>query len=217
MAVPLNSVFEVRINYRVNDQHCINVFHYRNTAAIPDPDDARDVTAEILAEYGGLANGEFPGEFIKVWGTNVELFRIDAQAVYPVRWRASSLLMSHSGTHAGECEAQNLQWSASKYGAFAQPKELGAIHVGGMPTSEVANGNLSAAFKVKAQVLVSVLASPLILASPAATLIPCIANKSPIPGSDPVRYQYSGSTPIEDWALRDFVRTQRTRTKGNGI
>lgn len=217
MAVALHSVFEVRLHYVANGQKCMNVWHYRNTAALPDPIDPRDVCVGLLEDYSGVGNGEIPGEFMKVFAADVTITSLQAQAVYPVRWRSSEVALSVDGTRLGECRAQNVQWTATKHGDFADRHELGAIHIGGMGDTDYEAGEVTVGFKTVANTLITFLSVPLPVSDPVVTLLPCIANKSPIPGSNPVRYEYSGSTPISEWVRRDTVRTMRPRTKGVGI
>jgi len=217
MAVPLNSLFEVRLKYLANGQQCMNVFHYRNTAALPDPIDPRDVCVGLLEEYGGNGNGEIPGEFMKVFCTATTINSMQAQAVYPVRWRSSELTLSFDGLRPGELRAQNVQWTATKHGDFASRHDLGAIHVGGVGDTDYEAGEITAAFKIVANTFVTFLSLPLVLTDPVCTLDPCIANKAPVPNTDPVKYVYSGSVPISEWVRRDTIRTMRPRTKGVGI
>lgn len=216
MAVPAGALLEVRIEYEVNNQKCMNVLHYRSLAPLADPVTPQDVQLAVLNDYGGMANGEFPGEFVKVFCGDVRLKRLVTQYVWPTRWRASFLDFDEPGLVAGATTAQNVQWTATKYGEEAKRSDIGSIHVGGMGSGTYSQGEITPAFKAVAEVLIEFLGTDLILTDPVATLVPSIANKEPIAGSDPVRYKYVGGSTIKLWTVRDTLRTQRTRTKGVG-
>lgn len=217
MAVVLNSLFEVKISYQANEQECMNVLHYRNDTDLAFPVFPDDVQAAFLEEFGGSGNGEFPGEFLKVMSNAVTITRLSCQMVFPVRWRATVLELSILGGINSPCHTQNIQWTGSKYGTQAVRSEIGSMHVGGMSEDSMDSGEMTAAHKTRANTLLTFLGTTLFLADPVVGLVPAIANKVKVANSDPPRYKFSGGTPISQWVRRDTLRTQRTRTKGNGI
>ena len=217
MAVELHSAFEVRLNYRVNNQNCVNVFHYRNTAAIPDPVTPRDVTVAFHTAFGGMGAGQFEGEFAKVFAANVEITEIDFQAVYPVRWLKTVGELGTPGLHPGSANAQNVQWTFTKRGLLADRHAIGSMHVGGVPDSVFEEGWINDAFQDKANVLIDFIRANKVLPNPIGILEFGIINKAVVqPPTIPPKYKYNGIDKVFETQLQRTLRTQRTRTWGKG-
>jgi len=189
----------------------------RLRAALADPVNAYQVSQILAAEFSDVANGEFPGEFMNVFSDEVNIFRMSCQAIYPVRWRSVDVALNVDGQITGPCDAQNVQWTATKKGDFADRHSIGSVHVGGMAISTYNAGLLTAGFKATAQTLVDFLASQLTLIDIPVILAPAILNKGPLVPPVEGRLRIIGGTEIKEWVLQPQLRTQRTRNVGKGV
>jgi hypothetical protein len=215
MAWPANSLIEVRMLYTVNLQKCMNVFHYV-VSGVTTGFTVPELTEEFATTNVGPANGTWDTEFSRVLSTDAEITAVDVQLVYPERWRAFRIVTNREGIRDGTCNAQNLQASITKLGERANRANQGGMRVGGVPEPDYIGGLITAPYKTVLETLVLRLADFRSDGVTAATYIPAIANKEPIPGTNPVKFRYKGGTVIEQWFVERELRTQRTRTVGRG-
>lgn len=218
MPIPVNNIFEVRCIYRVNLQLCMNVLHY-NVSGDSSGTNESAWTDAFMDEYGGVGNGTFPFEFATVLSSDTVYVETVGQFVFPQRFAAQARAVLVAGTRAGNCRAQNIAWSTTKTGTLAGRNRVGRIQIGGLPVEDYSGGLIANAFKTTvAEDLVDYLASDkTVTLLPTLTAVPVIANKTLVPGSNPPKYVYSGSSEITTWTIRDQLRTARTRTIGVGI
>lgn len=218
MAWPADEVIEVKCNYFVNGQKCMNVLHYKasgnSVGFLPE-----DMTAGLLALLDAPGNGTLRGEFAKVFGNNVTITQTTVQGIWPTRYALQIGDQESVGTIASPCEAQNVQGAITKRGLLGNRHNQGGVHVGGMPNSQFDNGLLTPAHKALLQALVdNFLAAEQTDGLSPVVYIPAILNRTKVIGPDgKPHYEITGSTLIDSWEVQDELRTQRTRTVGRGI
>lgn len=217
MAIPVDSILEIKVGYRINDQQCYNVLHYKTIGELATADEL--TTSDwVVANMAGNANGEFPGEFKEVMSSDVVLNELTAQWIYPVRFRVSRAVPNVLGAVVSPCNAQNLQACIGKRGDLGNRHNVGSVHVGGLPNSAIVSGNIGAGFLPDLEALKTFLADEINLEGDVAKVVyPAILNKTKVIVDGKPKYIVSGSTQVTAWDVRDTVRTQRTRTKGKGI
>lgn len=218
MATPQNSVFECMIKYVVNGQVCRNVWHYRNSAPFVTPT-PKDVAIQLSVTKMGLTAGHFPPEFAGVMSTDAVFDEASVQPIYPVRWRRIQASLSPlSGGIAQDCEAQNVAGVISKFGELATRRELGSMHVGGVPEGMLNAGELDPAYVTMLDGLATTLFTPfnLTVSGETVSMVPCILNKANEGTPEDPDWQIVGSAPIDDWDVQNEIRTMRSRTKGRG-
>lgn len=213
-AVVTGDIMEVRVGYLVNDVQCFNVLHYRAEAYFTV--DNMAYLQDFVDNYAGSGNGTFTGEFAKVMSDEVTINRVEAQWVWPTRYRYIFEVQNTPGLIVAPCDAQNVQGSITKRGLLGNRHNIGGMRVGGLPISAYNAGELTVPYKALLEALVTFVGGSQSNGGADATMFPAILNKTPIPGSDPVRYQIYGASVIVDWEVQTQLRTQRTRTKGHG-
>lgn len=218
MPLPVNNIFEVRCVYRINAQKCMNVLHY-NVGGDSTGINEASFTDGFIDTYGGVGNGTFPFEFATVLSVDATYIETVGQFVFPVRYAAVSRVVAVTGNRVGACRAQNVSWSATKTGTIAGRSKVGRIQVGGLSTDDYSNGLITNAFKVAVaeDFIIFLAEAKQVVLFPTLTAHPVIANKTEVPGSDPPKFVYSGSSEITNWAIKDQLRTARSRTIGVGI
>jgi hypothetical protein len=217
MAIPANSILELKVGYLVNSQQCFNVFHYKSLAEIATGD---ELTSQewVVETMGENANGEFPGEFAKLMSDDVVTNYFSAQWIWPVRWKLSFNNITGTGAIAEPCTAQNLQLCINKSGDLGNRHNVGSLHIGGLPETAYVGGDLTGAHLTLANALKNFLGQTLeLMGDPAQPVYPAILNKEKVIVDGKEKYVISGSTQITAFDVRTTLRTQRTRTKGHGI
>lgn len=220
MSIPENTIFEVKIGYLANDQQCYNVLHYLagDTYAGLSPFDITTALLDNLDNQLPTA-GRLLNNMRLFMGTNVLINELSAQAIYPTRFRAVKGSYASAGLAGNACNAQNVAAYIEKFGEEAGRNRIGSFHLGGLADEVFENGELSAGAFANLQSLAANIAETIEFTSGGVDFDfePVILNKEPVPGSDPVRYAISGFTEIFGTVALQRLRTQRTRTKGNGI
>lgn len=216
MSYDPGSIVEVRIKYDVNDQKCFNVLHYFAEGSAPgvDIDTIQLAFGQYLSED---IDGRLVREMREIMSSGVQVEEVQVQQVFPTRIRSSVTEVNDVGQIASPADAQNVAAVIEKHGAFANRKNIGSFHLGGLPVSSFSNGELTNAFHLSLVALGNLLKNAIIVPGvTGATYTPCILNKEPVPGSDPVRYVISGGTEIVGCVAMETLRTMRRRTKGVG-
>ena len=216
MSFPANAIVELKYQYRVNDQVCMNVTHWN-----PQGDSTgfavQDMVAGFLSLALGNGNGTFIGEAGKLQSVNAQYFRVSAQMIFPVRWAVQATDVNFQGTIDQVVPAQNLAITLTKRGDLGDRHNLGSLHVGGIPINRFQEGKVIAAALTDAAGLVTWLTTDRGDGVSPVDYVPVILNKTPIPNTDPVRYQISGSSPITSVSVQDTARVMRRRTLRVGI
>jgi len=220
MALPENTIMEVKIGYTVNDQQCWNVLHYVADGTYPgvSPFDISTALLDNLDNQLGTA-GTLLNTMRIMWGTNVTLNLLTVQPIFPLRYRLVKGEYTSAGLGDGVCNAQNLAGYIEKFGELAGRNRMGSFHLGGLLEGSYDAGEISPGFFANLQTIAERIKEPIEFTSGGVDYdyTPVILNKSPIPDSNPVRYAISGFTEIFDTSAFITLRTQRTRTKGYGI
>lgn len=214
MAVAPNSVFEVMVGYLVNGQQCRNYIHFRNGDNIVGRDGDEVAEAFTIKFLSGPSVTNFLDNLQTLQSGNVIINKTSCQMVFPVRWRKTDATPAMQGLKASECEAQNVQAAVEKWGRLAQRNNVGGFRVGGLPHDSYANGLLTAGLKGELETLAANWLSEKSLTIDAVDydFFPCILNKTTvIVGGIPVT-TITGSTQVFGWAVKEELRTQRSRT-----
>jgi len=216
MAIPIRSIMQVTYEQQVNNQTIMNVLHYTNMNDYP--------TKDPIAVCDAMVN------VLKVTNTNplvvamkalqsvtLDYKHVHVQLIYPIRYVKRTGDMATNGDAAGLCNAQNVAFTITKKATFANRSGIGSFHLGGIGDGKYAEGLISpGAFieldGVAEQMLINI-AEPV----EGTTWFPCLANRTPIVGTDPVKYQISGSVPISYTVAQTTLRVMRRRTVGLGI
>jgi len=212
-----NTILETRILYVVNNQKCMNVLHYT-----PDPDAGEgftptELTLEFAEENGLLLPNSLSLAFQAISATNVVIQYFQAQQVFPIRRRAATVVPNLTGTRPGICHTQNLQAAITKLGEIGDRHNQGGVRVGGIPSTDIVNGLITDPYLTALVALMEKLKLIRSDGAAAGSYYPVIANKRPIPGTDPVKFEYYGSSVIKTWFAHNEVRTANRRSVGKGV
>lgn len=215
MAWPANSLIEVRVEYVVNLQKCMNVFHYEPFGdsegfSIPQ------LTEAFATANAGPGNGTWGAELARVMSASSIVTRVSTQLVYPQRWRSFEVVLAINGSRTGDPRAQNVQASLTKFGLMATRHDQGGMRIGGISIDDYNQGLITAGFKTALEVLVGHLMIDRSDNITTADYSPSIANKVKVPNTNPPKYVFSGGTVITNWIIENQLRTQRSRTVGRG-
>lgn len=217
MAWGAQDFLELKVEYEVNTQRCFNVLHYKpsgNSVGF----DIQDMVNGFLGVMGAPGNGTLVGEIRKLMSEEVMFRSVSAQAVYATRYAVKrELITGVVGAIPSPCHAQNLQATIVKRGDLGNRHNVGSIRIGGVPQNSFQTGFVTAAYTTLMEAFAAFLASEGTDGISPVEYIPVIANKTQVPGSDPPKFVYSGSTVITNWEPMSTLRTQRTRTVGRGI
>lgn len=216
MAWGAQDFLELKVEYEANSQRCYNVLHYKpsgNSVGF----DIQDMVSGFLAVMGAPGNGTLVGEIRKLMSEEVVFRSVSAQAVYATRYAAKKELVAGVvGAIASPCHAQNVQATIVKRGDLGNRHNVGAIRIGGVPQSGFESGLVTAAYTDLLEAFAAFLAQEGTDGISPVEYLPVIANKTAVPGTDPPKFVYSGSTIITGWEPMTELRTQRTRTVGRG-
>lgn len=221
MALAVNTIVEIKIGYTANDQQCFNVYHqgvYNGTGAGQDPAEWQEtIKNKLFADSG--TDGSVTKEMRDMMSDEVNMNLITVQIVYPVRYRLSQIVTTLPGLIAEPCNAQNVQATFTKLGDLGNRHNVGAWHQGGLPESSYVAGLLSAGASGALTNLANAFLAQqtYVVAGSSTTFGPVILNKTPIPDTDPVKYQISGRTGVSAVVPRDTIRVMRRRTLRVGI
>lgn len=219
MGVPVGTVVELAVQYEVNTQKCINVWHYVNTTqsnAASIPAELEEIRAKTLGTDVGSLN--LVALFKACWSTDVVATKDRCQFVWPTRYRSLDTNIQTAGDIASGCEAQNLQFSFTKYSALASRRGVGAMRVGGMPTVKCDAGNLDLAYRTGVVLALRGGLDTSFVTQGNGTWVPCIHNRKKKAGPNGIPPAYPGSyQTITEWKTQLEVRTQRSRTVGRGM
>lgn len=220
MALPVNTIMEIKIGYLVNEQQCYNVIHYLADGTFPGPTPF-DISTALLDHLDNQlpTAGTLLNTMRLLWGTNVSLNKITVQPIWPTRYRMVVGDYASPGLTGETCDAQNLAAYIQKFGEEAGRNRMGSFHLGGLGDGQYEEGELVAGAFGNLQTIAEQLKAHIDFTSGGVDYdyTAVILNKTVVPGSDPPRLVISGFTEIFDTTAYQTLRTQRTRTKGYGI
>lgn len=220
MAFPENEIVEVKIGYLVNEQQCYNVIHYVADGTYPgvSPFDIQtallDNLDNQLATPGTLLN-----DMRAMMGTNVLINELTVQGIFPTRYRQVKGAYNSAGTAGSTCNAQNVSAYVQKFGEEAGRDKQGSFHLGGLADETFEEGSLTAGSFATLQSIAQNLRTNIEFTSGGVDYdyTPVILNKEKVVIDGKDRFIISGFTEIFGTLAYQTLRTQRTRTKGNGI
>lgn len=210
-----NALIEVRVLYIANLQKCMNVFHYSVSGDTTgfSKFSMQEAFATLNASPG---NGTWSFEFASVMSDAVFVDRVQVQQVFPQRLRVTEIDVNVQGTRIGIMRAQNVQASITKLGQIADRHNQGGMRIGGIREADYQTGLITADYKTALTTLVGDLAEVRTDGLSPAQYHPAIANKTQVPGSDPPKFVFSGSSPVFQWVVENELRTMSRRTVGRG-
>lgn len=193
---------------RMNGQRLMNVLHYRlyvSGASIVDGD---DIIPEFHDTFFSAAGG--PLTLLKAISSSAWTYESTVyQWIHPVRYTSTgSVVGAGAGGVAGTSLPQNVQATITKQAVIATRHGIGAMHIGGLPSSAVVAGMLSEGYKAGlAELAVALITDVDVSAvANALTLDPVILRKD----APALSYEYGGAT------VQNTARVQRRRTVGVG-
>ena len=216
MAFPALEIVEIKILYTVNSQVCMNVLHYQvsgNTTGFSP----QDLTEGILDDFLTVTGTSVLDTMQDMMSNQATIFDVTGQGVWPTRYAVRHRPVTIVGDNINAVNAQNLAATIEKIGLLGNRHNVGSFHLGGLPPGHFVAGDLSAGALTLLDNIADALLLPLSDGLSTAEYIPVILNKEPIPGTDPVRYQISGGSEINETVRQVSARVMRRRTKGVGI
>jgi len=138
----VGDIFQVNINWSVYGQRLMNVLHYRCTAVDGAPTRLAQQTELLNVLFDDTA---FLADLRNATPQDVSLYSVSAQAIEPVRVRATTQLKDLPGLIEQDANTSNVCAVITKYTDFATRNQIGAMHIpiGGGPMY-VADGLLAA-------------------------------------------------------------------------
>lgn len=217
MAFEANAIVEATVRYSVNGQECMNVVHYH--PGTPGVGPVRDLVDNFLTSFQSTAVGTLIAGMKALMSQDVFIHQCTAQAIWPTRYRKSETeSFAEQGLVVAPCTAQNLQLCVTKKGDLGIRSNIGHFHLGGLPDVLYTGGVIdTATYAVQIGKLLTGLEWHVISAGDLIDFAPVILNKTLIPGSDPKKYQISGSTVQTAVEFNETLRVMRRRTVGLGI
>lgn len=216
MAIPAGSIVEIKYEYSVNGQTCMNVLHYTALIAYPNENPTL-VVPELLTVAAGTGVGTIPFLMAQAQGNNVSWIRTTAQMIYPTRYIVWQQATALTGAQPTPCTAQNVALVIEKHGEQGARNNTGSFHLGGVASGLYSAGLTTVNGLLALQALADKLDDDLNEAVYGTNWDAAILNKVAIPNTDPTRYEIAGSTPIFQVTAKQTVRTMRRRTVGLGI
>lgn len=214
---PVNTIFEIKYLYRVNGQVCMNVLHYAPGAGAPPNVDIPQCTQGLVDNAATDGNGTFIGEAKKLQSAQCTYFEVTAQMVFPTRWAVKRKVISIVGLNPEVVPNQNTAITFEKLGDLGNRHNVGSLHLGGISWTSFASGLLAAGVPATLDGLKAFLTLPVTDGVTPTQYDPCILNKRPIPGSDPVKYEIYGYSLVTSVHLQPTARVMRRRTVQVGI
>lgn len=216
MAFPNNEIVEIKVLYRVNDQVCMNVLHYQAVGSTAGGTPF-ELTEGLLDDFIAITGSSVLDTMQDMMSNQANIFDITGQGVWPTRFAVQHRAVDIDGENVNPVNAQNLAATIEKSGELGNRHNIGSFHLGGLPPGHFAAGELQAGSLGQLQSIADALKLHLVDGASTADWVPVILNKSPIPNTDPVRYEISGGTPISRTFAQSSARVMRRRTKGIGI
>lgn len=210
MALTLQSgdIIELRINYVMNGQRLMNVFHYKAVEVSADLDYEAGL-GYALEQLAGQPN-LWPAMWAELASDQCEIYRMDLQRIFPTR----SYHIQRLGTIPGivppstsEPLPQNVQLSMTKVSEETGRGRTGRVEVPGGVNSAIEDGRLSTAGVNYMEDLALALQQNVQLEA----LLPSTLTPVILYGFAP-----AGSPELTLVRIQDTVRVSRRRTVGVG-
>jgi hypothetical protein len=216
MPVLPGTIAQVIYRYTANNQICMATFGYVYTTGATTADQIT-ATSSLLAIVSNVATNQLLDKMAAAQSTTISYLDVSVQVIWPTRYLKFKADIAKVGQVAGNCDAQNLAAVITKQTEFAGRDAVGSLHLGGLPPNAFQNGLLTAAGKTRMNFIATNLLLDINDASNGIVWHPCLVNKTPIVGTDPVKYQVSGSTLLYTTVVQPQLRVMRRRTVDLGI
>lgn len=205
-AIVSGDILELSIRYTVAGQVNINTLHYR--MLIPG-NPITDGAAALAALLDSLAlSDSFPLTRLKeCLAASVTVNEIRVQLIHPTRRNFVSKSISSPGSVAEPVLPPSVSVCVSKLSELTGASNRGRIEVGGVPTTFVANGNVTADGNNAYNNLGLSIKAPLTIGGNVGVAEPIILRRSQ-PGQSAV---------VENWVVRQNTRAMSRRVVGRGI
>jgi hypothetical protein len=209
MGLAVGDVVAVTFEGRVQAQRTLTTFMIRraspvdnNTTVIQDLD---EITFHTQPDGGGADWLETA--FLAACSIDFVLDNIVAQQITPTRSVKRVRVSGGPGTNAGGCEVTNICGVLTKRTNFGGRKQVGSVHMPGMPTLGATNGVLTAGQKLLYDNFATALKQAWIVPVSGTSYNNILYHRGLVPNYDIVT----------DVFTQDTVRTMRRRTVGVGI
>jgi len=139
-SIPAGSVLEIRLRATLFGQVVINTFHYRNEVTYGDGRQAAiDAATDFEAVVWSAIHPALSDKVLNV--------RIDAQWIYPVRYRVeTSTPGQDTGSNVGSTTQTGTAAVVKRHGEQANRQNQGRIYLYGVPINYQGDGVWSTAF-----------------------------------------------------------------------
>lgn len=216
MAIQPGTIAEVIYRYTVNNQICMSVLHYvyTNGATVADNITA---TSGLLAKIDNPLTNQLAIRLAACQASNVSYLDVSAQVIWPTRYLKFKSAFALTGTGLAFNTAQNLAAVITKQTQFASRSGVGSLHIGGLSPTDYSAGLVDPGLKTRMDFLGTEMLADINDAVNGIVWHPCLANKTPIVGTDPVKFEVSGSTLLYTFVVQPELRVMRRRTVGLGI
>jgi hypothetical protein len=208
MAAPLNSILEVGIRGRANSQVLLTILHYR-VSVVAGTSDTIQEQVNFLNAINATGANSLVNPYLAAVSNQYTMDEITAQFVAATRLRRSTQVVGTAGSLAGNVNAQNVAAVITKRTAFGGRKQLGSVHLGGLPDSSFVLGMVSAAQLALMTTLATALNQTVTPVVGAGSYVPVLWHRN-----DAVQ---PSSDRVTDHTPQTTLRVMRRRTVGLGI
>lgn len=142
MGAPVGSILEYTLVGEVNAQLVETVLHYVVvTESILTPGGNEENA--FMAQIGVGGPEDLVTPYLAACSQDYTLFATRAQFIYPTRYAYVEIPTTDPGTIASPCAAQNVAGVITKRTQFAGRKQVGAVHMPGVPNNGYAAGSIT--------------------------------------------------------------------------
>lgn len=206
-AAASNSIIEAITMARINGQVVMMVRHYRQQPASVSYTDGRATLQDFLSQWDATAGYPYT-EWAANASTEVSFFMHRAQFIWPVRFAYESFIPTlPAGALAPPTSSQNQAIAFTVQSDGVGRSARATVHMAGSPAADLTNGLVTPAALTTLVTLKDALAAPIIILTPAVTLLPCIYTRS----------SPADSQIITHGTIQPEARVMRRRTVGLGI
>lgn len=209
MGLAFGDVVAVTFEGLVQNQRTLTTFMIRRASPV---DNAKTVIQDLddLTFHSQPAGGGadwLQTAYLAACSTDFTLVSIAAQQITTVRSVKRVRAVGAPGTVVGACEIVNAGATLTKRTNFGGRKEVGSLHMPGMPTNGADNGLLTAAQKTRYNNLAAAIQAAWVVPVTLVSYNNILFHRGQVP-------DYSIVTEVFP---QDTIRTMRRRTVGLGI
>lgn len=200
MGIPLNSTLQISIVGTLFGQRILTVLRGYVSVIDEATTIVEDLTA-ISDFVGDTAVGTFLNKLLACQTEDYTCSEVRAQVTYPTRSIYVAKTVDETGTAEGTCDTGNIAAVLTKRSYLAGRKGIGAIHIAGIVTSDVAAGIVTGDLRTKMRLAGEVMYGTQVIPGSTLRFLYCTASGASAPNS-----------PIYNVVAQDTARVMRRRT-----